>query len=213
MVDKTTEVRPPRRRGRPSTVPERRRALVEAAFEAVAAEGFEGLRMRGIAARVGGDHSTIRHYFASKEALVEAVAEYATGQFRGTTPMAGSGTDRLAGHLRTLAARIAAEPNLHAVMRELDLRANRDAALRGTLNNLERGWRHNLQGLIRQAIDEGAVDPEVSPADTAELIVAVAKGASLDPQTAPAAIRQLARLLILEPADLNNGDERETRKA
>jgi AcrR family transcriptional regulator len=213
VVEEITGAGAPRRRGRPSTVPERRRALVEAAFETVAAEGFEGLRMRGIAARVGGDHSTIRHYFASKEALVEAVAGYAAEKFRGTTPAAGRGTDRLAGHLRTLAARIVAEPDLHAVMRELDLRANRDPALRSTLNDLERGWRHSLQGVIRQAIGEGTVEATVSPADTAELIVAVAKGASLDPLTAPAAFRQLTRLLILEPADPSDGDERAADKA
>ncbi|MGH3157628.1 MAG: TetR family transcriptional regulator [Streptosporangiaceae bacterium] len=86
--------------------------MVEAAFDVIAIDGFEGLRMRGIAARVGADRSTIHHYFASKEALVEAVAEYAADQFRGTTPVTGSATERLIGHLQTLAVRIVAEPKL-----------------------------------------------------------------------------------------------------
>jgi AcrR family transcriptional regulator len=180
--------------------------MIAAAFDVIATDGFEGLRMREIAARVGADHSTIHHYFASKEALVEAVATDATGRFRGTTPDTGSATERLIGHLANLATRIVEEPKLHIVMRELDLRANRDPALRATLNDLERGWRQNLHRLLEQAASQGTVVRSVSPDDTAELIIAAAKGASLDPSIAQAAMPQLTRLLIQEPADSQDGE-------
>lgn len=187
--------------------------MISAAFDVIAMGGFEGLRMREIAARVGTDHSTLHHYFASKEALVEAVATHTADRFRGTTPESGTATERLTGHLRTLASRIVEEPKLHIVMRELDLRANRDPALRATLNDLERGWRQNLRGLIEQAAADGTVKHSASPADAAELIIATAKGASLDPSTAPTALRQLTRLLIQRPADSEGGEGNDARQA
>src|SRR6185437_11530319 len=133
-----------RRRGRPAAGPERRDSLVAAAFAVIAREGFEGLRMRSVAADAGLDHSTVHHYFASKEALIAAVVADATGRFRSTTPPEGTGAERLRAHLDTLAARIAAEPELHIVLRELDLRAKRDADLHAAIQAHERGWRGSL---------------------------------------------------------------------
>jgi AcrR family transcriptional regulator len=104
--------------GRPPAGPERRDSLVAAAFAVIAREGFEGLRMRGVAANAGLDHSTVHHYFASKEELIEAVVADATGRFRSTTPAAGTGAERLRAHLDALATRIVAEPELHIVLRE-----------------------------------------------------------------------------------------------
>lgn len=60
--------------------------------------------------------------------------------------------------------------------------------------------------IIGEATLEGTVDPAVSAADMAELVVAAAKGASLDSRTAQAAMRQLARLLIRGSVDPKNGD-------
>ena len=64
----------------------RRTQLVAAAFRRVAESGFEGLRLRQVAEDVGIDHSTLHHHFATKQALVEAVAEYTTRQFWETAP-------------------------------------------------------------------------------------------------------------------------------
>ena len=58
---------------------DRRQALVEAAYRRIAECGFEGLRLRDVAAEVGIDHSTIHHYFPTKQALVTAVVDYAFG--------------------------------------------------------------------------------------------------------------------------------------
>jgi AcrR family transcriptional regulator len=128
---------------------------VRAAVNAIASEGFEGLRIRAVAVSAGVDHSTIHHYFDSKEALIEAVVAYATGQFRSTTPPAGTAAGRLAAHLSRLGERIVAEPDLHAVLRELDLRARRDEGLRATIDAHERGWRLSLTGLLAEGQREG----------------------------------------------------------
>jgi len=202
---------------------------VRAAFDAIAADGFEGLRMRAVASAAGVDHSTIHHYFDSKEALIEAVVAYATGQFRSTTPPAGTAADRLATHLRTLGDRIVAEPELHAVLRELDLRAKRDGGLRATIDAHERGWRASLTGLLTEGQrdgtlydgtlydgtlcagtpGDGAPDPALAPQTAAELIIAAVKGASLNPATARAALGHLYILLANTGAQQDPSDPEE----
>ena len=106
--------------------PDRRQALVEAAYRRIAECGFEGLRLRDVAAEVGIDHSTIHHYFPTKQALVTAVVDYATRQFWTSEPHAGTAADELRRHLARLARMIVERPELHIVVRELDLRARRD---------------------------------------------------------------------------------------
>ena len=63
---------------------------MRAAYARVAEIGFEGLRLRQVAEQVGIDHSTLHHHFATKQALVAAVAEYTTRQFWTTAPSATS---------------------------------------------------------------------------------------------------------------------------
>lgn len=151
--------------------------------------------MRGVAADAGLDHSTVHHYFASKEALIEAVVAEVTGRFRSTTPAEGTGAERLRAHLDTLAARIVDEPELHIVLRELDLRAKRDAGLQATIQAHERGWRGSLTAAADLARREGTLNPLITPETAAELIIATVKGASLNAAIARAVCGGLAVLL------------------
>src|SRR5919199_526155 len=83
---------------------ERRRALVTAAFQRIAAEGFEGLRTRDVAADVGVNIATLHYYFPTKEALIRGVIGQAMQRFQATMPAEGSPREQLCGHLRALAA-------------------------------------------------------------------------------------------------------------
>jgi AcrR family transcriptional regulator len=157
--------------------------LVRAAYAVVAEVGFEGLRLRRVAAEVGIDQSTLHHYFATKAALVEAVAEYATGRLAATAPPAGS-ADPLGDHLRALADLMHTDPELLTVSAELDLRARRDPAVRETLSAAESGWRAMLTGLLAD-----------HPPDAAELVIASVKGVRLAPELAPAVFERLLSLL------------------
>jgi AcrR family transcriptional regulator len=86
---------------------------------------LEGLRLRDVAAEVGIDHSTIHHYFPTK-ALVTAVVDYASPQFWTAEPRAEDAGDELRRQLTRLARMIVERPELHIVVRELDLRARRE---------------------------------------------------------------------------------------
>src|ERR671939_1608366 len=109
--------------------PDRRQALVAAAYQRIAADGFEGLRTRDVAADVGVNVATLHYYFPTKEALIRSVVGRAMQRFVATMPGQGSALDQLRGHLRALADLLKADHELWAVMGELVLRAPRDADL------------------------------------------------------------------------------------
>ena len=55
---------------------------VRAAFDKIAENGLEGLRLRDVAAAAGIDHSTVHHYFATKEDLYRAILDLKTDPAR-----------------------------------------------------------------------------------------------------------------------------------
>jgi AcrR family transcriptional regulator len=185
-----------RSRARLQSGQERRQALIHAAFLRIAEKGFEGLRLRDVAAEVGIDHSTIHYYFATKQDLLTAVVDYATRQFWTVEPPQGSATQKLGRHLARLAGMIVERPELHAVVRELDLWALRDPEVRAVVASREEGWRASLTELFREGTLEQAWPPGVTPATAAELVIATVKGASLTPEHAVAVLGQLERLLV-----------------
>jgi TetR/AcrR family transcriptional repressor of nem operon len=166
----------------------RRQELVEAAFRRVAEVGFEGLRLRQVSQEVGIDHSTLHHHFATKQELVEAVAEYATRQFFITKPDRGDPAEALRAHLEGLRRMMLDRPELLIVSAELDLRARRDPAVRAVLEGLESGWRAMLAELLAGAVP----DPE----GAAELVIATVKGVRLVPERAGDVFAQLTTLLL-----------------
>jgi AcrR family transcriptional regulator len=167
-------------------VRDRRAALVAAAYHRVAAVGFEGLRLRQVADDVGIDHSTLHHHVATKQELIEAVADYTVRQFFPTSPQApGVG---LRGHLAALRTLMVARPELLTVTAELDLRARRDPAVAAVMARFEADWRAVLAGALRDAV----VDAERA----AELVVAAVKGVRLAPERAAGVFDDLALLLL-----------------
>src|SRR5918911_3782659 len=93
------EERPPGGAGKP----DRRLALVAAAYRRIATDGFEGLRTRDIAADVGVNIATLHYYFPTKEALIRSVIGQAMQRFMATMPQGGAAVEQLRGHLRALA--------------------------------------------------------------------------------------------------------------
>lgn len=155
----------------------RRGQIVHAAFQQLATVGFEGLRLRQIAAEVGIDQSTLHHHFPTKQHIVAAVTEYAIGQFASTPP--ARTLRAYLDHMRTIAS---SSPEVFVVTVELQLRARRDPTVRAVITQHQtayRAWLHELLG----------------ETDAVDLVIAVVNGAQLDPDTAPAAFDQLITLL------------------
>lgn len=168
---------------------DRRSALVHAAFQAIAREGLEGLRLRAVAAAVGIDHSSLHHHFATKQDLIGAVVERVTNPLRVTIPDQGAPLERLQDHLTTLAAMMRTQPDLFVVLAEIDLRARRDPDVAVTVEAVEHGWRQAVARLFRESGVQG--DPEV----LTELVIATVKGIRLEPASGPHVLAALWTLL------------------
>ncbi|HJP78008.1 MAG TPA: TetR/AcrR family transcriptional regulator [Pseudonocardiaceae bacterium] len=154
--------------------------IVRAAYLQVAAVGFEGLRMRPVAAEVGVDQSTLHHYFPTKQDIVAGIADYAISQFA-STPPATNLREHL-DHLRKIATE---DPAAFTVCAELRLRAGRDPAVREVLARYYAVWRSWLSELLGDA---------GTPA-TVELVIAVVNGVQLNPDSAGPAFDRLITLL------------------
>src|SRR5436189_530156 len=158
---------------------DRRQALVDAAFQRIASEGFEGLRTRDVAADVGVNIATLHYYFPTKEALIRAVIGYAMQRFNATMPRGGSPVEQLRGHLRALSTLLKEDQQLWAVMGELVLRAPRDADLERIVRQTDEFWHRTLRDLISRAMAQGAIDPTLDADDLAALMIVAIKGLSL----------------------------------
>jgi AcrR family transcriptional regulator len=182
---------------------DRREQLLVAAFGRVAEVGFEGLRLRQVAEQAGIDHSTLHHHFATKQALIAALAEFTTRQFWSSAPSSAEPATALHEHLGALRCFISDRPELMVVAAELDLRARRDPAVAALLARQEHGWRTLLVDLISRGGWTSAGAAEAA----AELVIATVKGVRFAPELAGPVLAQL------EAAAARGGAAADPRKA
>ena len=181
----------------------RRTELVRAAYEVIAARGFEGLRTREVAGAVGVNIATLHYYFPSKEDLIKGVVGYAMSRFQTTLSSSGSAIQRLRAHLQGLRRLARDEPELFGVMGELMMRSARDPALGRIVAKTNEFWHATLKEMLRAARADGHLPAQIEPDGMAAVIVATLKGVYLVPGHAgpnedlEKALRQLERVLGL----------------
>jgi AcrR family transcriptional regulator len=180
----------------------RREELVLAAFDLIAEHGFEGLRTRDVAARVGVNIATLHYYFPTKESLIRGVLEEAMVRFRSTLAPHGSPADQLRNHLRAVRKLLVEDPELKAVMGELALRSARDSSIAAIMTEMYEGWHATVRGLLRRAAKEGGLRPDADSDGVAALVVATLTAATLPTLSrtprSDQALRQLERWLGVE---------------
>lgn len=180
----------------------RREELVLAAFDLIAEHGFEGLRTRDVAARVGVNIATLHYYFSTKESLIRGVLEEAMVRFRSTLAPHGSPADQLRNHLRAVRKLLVEDPELKAVMGELSLRSARDSSIAAIMTEMYEGWHATVRGLLRRAVKEGGLRPDADSDGVAALVVATLTAATLPTLSrtprSDQALRQLERWLGVE---------------
>jgi AcrR family transcriptional regulator len=155
---------------------ERQEALVQAAYDLLAERGFEGLRTRDIAAKVGVNIATLHYYYPTKEKLIRGVVGYAMERFRTTLQPAGSPGEQLRAHFAGIRRLARSEPELFVVMGELAMRGRRDRAIAAIVRDVDATWQTVLTTLLRHAAKEGAIAKGTKAEDLAALIVATLKG-------------------------------------
>lgn len=159
-----------------ATADERRLSLVRAAYDIIAAEGLERLRTRDIADRVGINVATLHYYFPTKEALVEAVAQYCATQFHetrapGTTEAGKSGFERLRQGFVDHDYYQDSRPEMIIVMQELNSRAKRDETIREIIEPMKATWLATIATLVAEGVRDGTVRSDIDPNVAAGVIV------------------------------------------
>jgi AcrR family transcriptional regulator len=188
----------------PSAVTEqRRKELVQAAFNQIAEHGFEGLRTRDVANEVGVNIATLHYYFPTKESLIQGVLDQAMSKFRSTLAPHGSPSDQLRNHLRAVRKLMVDEPQVATVMGELALRSSRDKSIAAIMDKMYQYWHATIRGLLRRAVREGGAPAELDSDSVASLIITTLTATTL-PQLrgsnrSDQAFRQLERWMGLAP--------------
>jgi AcrR family transcriptional regulator len=191
---------------------DRRGALVRAAYHQLAERGFEGLRTREVAAEAGVNIATLHYYFPTKEKLIEGVVEHSMERFRTTLEPHGSPSDQLRNHLRSVRRLVQEEPSLGIVMGELALRSARDPGIARIMRETNESWHGIVRGLLRRAVREGHLRPEMDSDEVAAMIVATLRNLTLPMASsgsrADQALRQLERWLGVEATAAKGGSKK-----
>ncbi len=162
---------------------DRRKSLLQAAFDVIAVSGFEGLRTRAVAQRAGVNIATLHYYFPTKQALIEGLAQFLSGIFASLHAPSPATTGRPAlDHLRQefIDARFYHEhyPELEVVLQELSLRANRDPAVRSALASLVSSWRSWVESFVTAGVADGTFRQDLDLQATIPMLMAVFAGDS-----------------------------------
>jgi len=177
--------------------PDRKNELVRAACEIIALKGFEGLRIRDVAAQVGINPATMYYYFQTKEILIDYVTDYVFAQMDILTEEApGTPRDQLHAHLFRLYRKMRDEPGLFAVFAEIQLRSGRNVSSPKYID-FENSWRHKIELLLQTGIKQGYWPNYLDPEQVAITIIILMQGAGLQASTYPrrieSSIAQLER--------------------
>ena len=177
--------------------PDRKNELVRAACDIIATKGFEGLRIRDVAAQVGINPATMYYYFQTKEVLIDTVAEFVFLQIGILAEEApGTPRDQLHAHLTRLYRKMRDEPGLFTVFAEIQLRSGRNISEQKYVE-FENAWRHKIELLLRSGIKQGYWPNYLDPEQVAITIIMLMQGAALQASTYPrrieSSITQLER--------------------
>jgi AcrR family transcriptional regulator len=157
---------------------ERRRQIVQTAFDTIAEDGFEGLRTRDVAARAGINSATLHHYFPTKEDLIEGVAAHLESLYISERAPEQAGRDDEPGALRELRREFAdvtfirrQRPRTWAVSREFALRAPRDDFVAKVITRLNEQWRTQVERILVAGRDAGVFRRDLDSVAAAGAVV------------------------------------------
>lgn len=170
-----------------------RQALVRAAYELIAKEGFEGLRTRDVALKAGVNIATLHYYFKYKEDLIRGVVEYIQQKFlERHSPLAppATGLEELRQELADQEYLLQHAPEAYKVLFELGMRSLRDPFIKSIMPQLDTGWRSHIRAYLAQGVQEGVFRADLDIEAASAALIAFLKGCVLqriiNPQAFPA---------------------------
>mgnify|MGYP005806296545 CR=1 FL=1 len=154
---------------------DRKRAIAAAARALIVEKGFEGLRTRDIAARVGINISTLHYHVPSKEALIELVAQSMRDDFvaqNQRNPRLGvSALDELKLEFDDFRDTRTNNPELLLVLEDMSRRARHDENIARYIRPMKLRWQETIVDILRRGIDEGSFRTDLDPLAGALMII------------------------------------------
>lgn len=146
-----------------------------AARELIAERGFEGLRTREIAARVGINVATLHYHVPTKEALIRIVAQSLRSDFIAQStarPREGmSPVEVLKMEFADFRETLLEAPERYIVMAELSDRAERDEAVAAEILPMRTHWRQMVAKIIMDGRDQGLFRADIDPEAAAMMVI------------------------------------------
>ena len=166
----------------PAPRSDRRAAIVQVAYRLIAERGLEGLRFADVARQAGINNGTLLYYFASKDALIQAVGAYVVAQYSETAapredPSLGDPVAQLRWEFVDAAQRLDSQAGV--VYTELLARSQRDPAVAAVLREIDAGWRGWLTSLLERGVQRGAFRPDLDIPLVATTMMSVVRGVGM----------------------------------
>lgn len=144
--------------------------ILEAACEAIAAEGIDDVRIARVAMRAGASTALVHHYFSTREELLEQALMHsyeiaAEDRFGQPVDPDASAAERIKVMIDECLPLPGMQQNEWTLWVELWLRATRDEALRPMAVRLYENYREWMLEVIRMGVRRGeftTTDPEAS---------------------------------------------------
>lgn len=171
------------------TTDDRRRAIAAAARELIVEKGFEGLRTRDIAARVGINVATLHYHVPTKEALIGLVADTMIDDFRAQShnrPRAHlAPAERLEHEFYDFSEMFYQQRDTLAVMSELLERARRDAVIHAAMQPIIAKWHQLVVDILVDGAADGSFRRDLDPDPAAVMVIGSLIGFCRGPDTTP----------------------------
>ncbi|WP_424628074.1 TetR/AcrR family transcriptional regulator [Bradyrhizobium sp. SYSU BS000235] len=165
---------------------EKRQEILEAAARCFARDGFHGATTAAICAEAGISPGHLYHYFASKEAIIAAMADAALE--RAAKRLGDIAED--SNIIATLAAEVEQTKPRHIrtqrpMLLEMMAEAGRNPAVAEILHKHSKGMRDLLAELVRKGQDAGEVDPSLDADLVAAILMSVVDSSKILPVRDP----------------------------
>lgn len=180
---------------------QRRQELVEAAYLVLAEKGFEGLRTREVAKRVGINIATLHYYFPSKETLISGVVEHLLQILRQpevSIPASATALERLRAEFADISVRVTKSPEQLKVLTELAVRAWRDPSIARILSYLDAAWQGHLESILQDGIKEKSFRHDLDVKATAAAMMSQLRGLGYQKSLRASSLKKVVTLISLQ---------------
>jgi len=175
--------------------------IVQAAYLLIAEKGFEGLRTREVADKVGINIATLHYHFPTKEAMIQGVVAYLMQELQSSRiPLKASASalERLRAEFADIRVRLRESPHQLVVLTELSTRSLRDPQIALILQHLNRGWREHLISIFEAGIADKSFRSDLDAESAASAMMTQLRGLGYQGIVEGAKIDQLVSFISVQ---------------